>query len=127
MKHVYIFGAGASAASAGTPLGRDLVWTYPIDCGGLVPYDDNGIPELQEDNERFSNYRRFLALCASIYPECQAFLEKWDNRCDKFFDIHGCLEKRHYGACCTNPFHKLRGIGKIELAIEGGRDGVQLD
>ena len=96
MKHVYVFGAGASAASANTPLGRDLVWNYPLDCGLLVPYDDNGSPDLQEENERLSNYREFLKLAASIYPECQPLPEKWDKRRNKWFDIRGCLNKRHY-------------------------------
>ena len=32
MKEVFIFGAGASHASAKTPLGQDLVWTYFSDC-----------------------------------------------------------------------------------------------
>ncbi len=30
-------------------------------------------------------------------------------------------------ACCTNPFPKIRNIGKIELVIEGGGDGIQLN
>ena len=115
MKRVYVFGAGASAASASTPLGRDLVWTYPIDCEGLVPYDDNGSPDLQEENERFSNYRRFLELCASIYPECQPILEKWDDRRDKWFDIRGCLKKRHY-------VDEMLGI----LQQKGDTKGVEL-
>ena len=68
MKQVYVLGAGASAASAKTPLGKDLVWNYHVDCGLFVPYD-NGKPDLREENENFANFRKFLELAAKIYPE----------------------------------------------------------
>ena len=90
MKHVYVFGAGASAASANTPLGRDLVWNYPLDCGLLI----SGLQDLQEENERFSNYREFLILAASIYPEYEFLLREWDNRGYMGFDTRGILNKR---------------------------------
>ena len=62
MKHVYVFGAGASAASAKTPLGKDLVWNYLLDCGLLI----SGLQGLQEENEKFSNYRTAWQLNFSV-------------------------------------------------------------
>jgi NAD-dependent SIR2 family protein deacetylase len=95
MKHVYVFGAGASAASANTPLGRDLVWNYHLDCGLMVPIN-NGVPDLREENENFTNFRAFLALCSSIYPELKGLPGRWDTRCEEMFDLYDRIEKKHY-------------------------------
>ncbi len=120
MKHVYVFGAGASAASANTPLGRDLVWNYPLDCGRLLPYNDNGSPDLQEENERFSNYREFLKLAASIYPEYEFLLKEWDERGDMVFDTRGILNKRLR--------NKRRYVDEILMMLQQNGDikGVEL-
>jgi hypothetical protein len=95
MKHIYVFGAGASKASANTPLGRELAWNYHIDCMLLVP-NNNGHPDLSEENENFSNFYRFLQLAASIYPEFKFLLNKWENRGTEVFDLYNKLEKKHY-------------------------------
>lgn len=95
MKHVYVLGAGASAASANTPLGKDLVWDYHINCGLAVPME-NGVPDLSEENERFSNFHKFLELAASIYPEFKSLPRQWENRGIEIFDLYGRLEKKHY-------------------------------
>ena len=95
MKHVYVFGAGASAASGNTPLGRDLVWNYHVDCGLLVPYDNRG-PDLREENENFSNFRKFLELAASIYPEFKGLPKKWENRGMEFFDLYSTVDKLQF-------------------------------
>ena len=120
MKHIYVFGAGASAASANTPLGRDLVWNYPLDCMRLVPYDDNGSPDLQEENERFSNYREFLKLAASIYPEYEFLLSEWDNRGDMVFDTRGILNTR-----LRNKRHYVDEI-LMKLQQKGDTKGIEL-
>lgn len=46
MKEIFVFGAGASHASTrgGTPLGKDLVWTYHPDCALLSAMGSNGQP-----------------------------------------------------------------------------------
>ena len=95
MKHVYVFGAGASAAPANTPLGRDLVWNYHLDCGLMVPIN-NGVPDLREENENFTNFRTFLDLCSSIYPELKGLAGKWDTRGEEMFDLYDRIEKKHY-------------------------------
>ena len=95
MKHVYVFGAGASAVSANTPLGRDLVWNYHLDCGLMVTIN-SGVPDLGEENENFTNFRTFLELCSSIYPELKSLPERWDNRGEQMFDLYDRIEKKHY-------------------------------
>ncbi|MDD2778322.1 MAG: hypothetical protein PHI16_05500 [Methanocellales archaeon] len=94
-KHVFVLGAGASHESANIPLGKDLVWNYHVDCGLLVPYD-NTRPDLREENENFTNYRKFLELAASIFPEFKSLPKKWDNRGMNVFRLYSRLEKRHY-------------------------------
>ncbi|MBU2608204.1 MAG: hypothetical protein KKF26_02690 [Chloroflexi bacterium] len=94
-RHVWVLGAGASHESASTPLGRNLVWDYHFDSGMLVPYDNKG-PDLREENENFANFRTYLELVASIFPEFKSLPEQWDNRGMKVFHLCGRLEKRHY-------------------------------
>jgi len=94
-KHIFVLGAGASAASANTPLGKDLIWNYHLDSGLLVPYDNKG-PDLREENENFANLRMYLELVASIFHEFKSLPEQWDNRGMKVFHLCGRLEKRHY-------------------------------
>jgi len=116
MKHVYVFGAGASAASANTPLGKDLVWNYPLDCGLLI----SDVHDLQEENERFSNYREFLKLAISIYPEYAFLLKLWDNRGDMIFDIRGILNKK-----LQNKRHYVDEI-LMKLQQKGDTKGIEL-
>lgn len=113
-RHVWVLGAGASAASAKTPLGRDLVWNYPVDCGLLVRYDNAG-PDLREENENFMNYRKFLKLAEEIFPELKSLTEKWDNRGMNVFYLFGRLDKRHY----VDELLEL-------LQKKGNKEGVKL-
>src|SRR4030042_2175198 len=94
-RHVWVLGAGASAESANTPLGKGLVWDYHSDSFLLLPTDDMG-PALREENERFKNLRTYLELVASIYPDFKFLLEHWDNRGNKVFQVGSRLEKRLY-------------------------------
>jgi len=95
MKQIYVFGAGASAASAGTPLGRELVWNYHLDCGLLVPIK-NGRPYTDEENLKFKNFRKFLKICESIYPEFKGMVKVWDSRGARVFHLYDKIEKKHY-------------------------------
>ena len=94
-RHVWVLGAGASAESAHTPLGRYLVWNYYVDCMLLVPWDNTGL-DLHEENENFTNYRKFLELATSIFPEFKSLPKEWDNRGMNVFHLYGRLDKRHY-------------------------------
>ncbi len=57
MKEIFVFGAGASYASTGTPLGKDLVWEYHQDCVLFYPLGSDSkrtsysISEEQKDFE----------------------------------------------------------------------------
>jgi hypothetical protein len=79
MKEIFVLGAGASTASAGTPLGLGLVWEYPCDCGLFVPVI-NGQPDTSDEDIRFANYRKFLVLAGEVYPELRKETARWDNR-----------------------------------------------
>ena len=114
MNHVFVFGAGASTASANTPLGRDLVWDYHPDCGLLVSIN-NGVPDLSEENENFKNFRKFLELCSSIYPEFKNLLQKWDDRGEEFFHLYDRIEKKHYVDELLEILHRNGNKGGIEL------------
>ena len=114
MRQVYVLGAGASAASANTPLGRDLVWNYHVDCGLLVPYD-NGGPDLREENENFSNFRKFLELAAKIYPEFASLPQRWDERGMGYFDLYDRLEKKYYVDEMLEILHQSGNSKGIEL------------
>ncbi len=77
MKEVFIFGAGASYASARIPLGKDLVWNYFYDCSTWYQVE-GGKPTLDDLNKKgkeFINFGEFLRLADSIFPE----LHEYDN------------------------------------------------
>lgn len=114
MKHVYVFGAGASAASSNTPLGRDLAWNYHQDCGLMVPIN-NGVPDFREENENFSNFRTFLELCSSIYPEFKSLSKKWNGRGVYVFDLYTRIEKKHYVDEMLEILHRKGDTQGIEL------------
>jgi NAD-dependent SIR2 family protein deacetylase len=113
-RHVFVLGAGASAASANTPLGKDLVWNYHVDCADLLP-DINGIPDQSEDNVRFTNFGEFIRLAALIYPELACLPKEWENRGWKVFALYGKLLKKHY-------FDEMLEL----LQIQGNKEGARL-
>jgi len=72
MKEIYVFGAGASTASAGAPLGRDLGWDYCLQCCKLFEIGSNGKPKqnsIDERKEEFKNYIKFLEIVGKYYSE----------------------------------------------------------
>ena len=79
MKHVFVIGAGASAAACGTPLGKDLVWGYHENCSGPVPLE-GGRADTREEDRVFGNYLCFLELAARYYPQFKAEPEKFRTR-----------------------------------------------
>ncbi len=80
MKHVYLFGAGASFASADKPLGQDLVWDYYTQCSGLYRTEGNSpvAQDVKEKKEEFVNYSQFLQIADRMYPELNEF-KKWQE------------------------------------------------
>lgn len=79
MKEIFVFGAGASKASAETPLGEDLVWRYHLDCSNPYPIK-NGEYDTHEDDIEFVNYKKFLELAGSVYPELRKEKLKFQKR-----------------------------------------------
>jgi NAD-dependent SIR2 family protein deacetylase len=76
-----MLGAGASNASAKTPIGSELVWNYYEDCSGLYREDDYGRPandDLLAKKEEFLNYGRFLSIVDKYFSELGE-LKKWQK------------------------------------------------
>ena len=60
---LFMFGAGASCSSGGTPLGKDLVWNYYEDCSTLHEMGANGQPaeaNLRDKKIEFEDFGEFL-------------------------------------------------------------------
>ena len=92
MKEVFIFGSGASYASARTPLGEDLAWGYHRDCsrfatvvnGKRDPDDLKGEEKLFEDFVNFTRCEGFSTqkLTGQILNcRCQKIWQKIDINC----------------------------------------------
>lgn len=79
MKHVFVLGAGGSAAACGTPLGRDLVWKYHQDCCSAVPIV-GGRADTSEEDREFENYARFLEVVGHYYAELKGERERFRTR-----------------------------------------------
>jgi hypothetical protein len=94
MKEVFVFGAGASAESAGTPLGSELVWNYHRDTA-LLKTIVNGVPDLSKENEQFKNFQAFHELLTRDFPELRDERERWEKRGESFYRPR-CLKKNHY-------------------------------
>jgi NAD-dependent SIR2 family protein deacetylase len=112
-KHIFVLGAGASVASANTPLGKNLIWDYHLDSFLLLP-TDNMEQALHEENAKFKSLREYLGLVESIYPEYKYLLEQWDNRDNKVFQAGSSLGKRLY-------FDEILDV----LEEKGNEDGIK--
>ena len=65
MKTIFVFGAGASAASAGIlfPLGKELVWTYYQDCCDFRETNGDGqiaAEDIARTQELYADLLKFL-------------------------------------------------------------------
>lgn len=97
MKELFILGAGASYASAGTPLGKDLVWTYYHGCFKLVKIKGNNSPDLTEENRIFKNFFQFWKAVVKIFPELKPYISKFESwRARNWNPPLPNLQKRHY-------------------------------
>ncbi len=79
MKEVFVFGAGASYASADIPLGERLGWEYYFTCFDMHEISVNGTPVLDKETVEFNNFRHFLELCETIFPELKGIAERWER------------------------------------------------
>lgn len=70
-KELFVLGAGASQASGGTPLGRELVWEYYEDCHGLYQIREGGKTdprEVEEIGREYESFGKFLEYIDSLVP-----------------------------------------------------------
>ena len=93
-RHVFVLGAGASAAAAGAPLGDMLVWRYPAQCGLAVPVID-GVPDTSGEDSRFASYQVFLHLAETYWPDLCGLVDQWKRRAEYIFFPSG-IGKQHY-------------------------------
>lgn len=122
MKEVFIFGAGASNASANTPLGNELVWNYYE----LAPQRslDNTLDSTGE-NRVYANYAKFLELAEERYPELKGIKNKWDKQLERLLSKNGWswpfgygLNKEHYVDEMIRVFQEKGKSDRIELVRE---------
>jgi len=113
VKEIFIFGAGASYASASTPLGSELVWNYHANCGHPIPII-NGVPDNSRENVRFSNFKKFLPVAAQYYPELKGELFKWENRGESIYHLR--------------PFNKKYYVDELlKMVLENGdTEGIEV-
>ena len=94
MKEVFVFGAGASHASARTPLGRNLLWTYYQDCVLFYQMGSNGNPTddwTKEVRKEFENLLCFLQSKSEFKKYADQLERMMRGEPDSDFDV----EKRY--------------------------------
>lgn len=83
MRELFVFGAGASRASGGTPLGKELVWSCYEDCSTLYEIGSDGYhpteADLEEKRRDFVDFGNFLRKMQNRYPALSGISQKWDN------------------------------------------------
>ncbi len=99
MPELFVFGAGASHASGGTPLGKDLVWNYYEDCSTLYAIGSNGRPteaDLEDKYREFTDLGVFFQKIQNRYPKLSEISQKWDKamRAGEYFVVD--IEKQYY-------------------------------
>lgn len=95
MREVYILGAGASKASANTPLGSQLVWEYHESCMLFSPVIGGEIDNTEE-NIRFQNQIKFLKLVGQVFPELKNEEAKFKNRQQFMYSPPSYKNKKYY-------------------------------
>ena len=78
MSKVYVIGAGASAAAAGLPLGKELVWDYHGT--SLFKTIGRAGPDMSGDTEAFARFEEFISMAEDFLPELAGELRKWQDR-----------------------------------------------
>ena len=66
---VFVFGAGASYAAAGLPLGSNLIWSYDADRGMFRPMIGGTARTDRQDKELYPRFLEFLTLAGEVFPE----------------------------------------------------------
>lgn len=106
MKEIFVLGAGASHASAGTPLGKDLVWRYYQECSGI---DDS-----EKDKRHFESLLSFL----KTKPEFKEYHDSLKEMMDTQYIWELNVDKRHYVDELMEDLQKRNNYNTIKLIKE---------
>jgi hypothetical protein len=110
MKELFILGAGASFASAGMPLGKDLVWDFYLDCCTMSPII-NGAADNRVENNQFINYIKFLEIIGAYYPDLKFMKRNFLSRGDSIFSNPYPFPKNYY---IDDLLLRLLEVGEME-------------
>jgi len=102
--HVYVLGAGASYASAGTPLGYELVWDHQASSHAF------GLSS--------EPFRKFLRLCECYFPELQGALQLFEEHERESFLFFGD-SARQWDMYCADELLSI-------LIAEGNTENISL-
>ena len=100
MRELFVFGAGASHVSGGTPLGKELVWGCYEDCSTLYAIGPDGYhpakADLEEKRRDFADFINFLRKMQDRYPALSGIAQKLDKAMEagEFFVLD--IEKSYY-------------------------------
>ena len=100
MRELFIFGAGASHASGGIPLGKELVWNCYEDCSTMYQIGPDGYhpakADLEEKRKDFADFIDFLRKMQDRYPALPGIVQKLNKAMEvgEFFDLD--IEKPYY-------------------------------
>lgn len=106
MKEIFVLGAGASHASGGTPLGKDLVWRYYQDCSLFYQMGSDGKPisdSIAEDKKYFMDLQKFLCSRQELEKYCDSLKEMmrtgyiWDFNVGKRYYIDELMKDLQKG------------------------------
>lgn len=95
MKEIFVLGAGASHASAGTPLGKDLVWTYHQDCVLYHTLGSNGRRTNDSISEEQKDFKTLFDFLQSR-PEFKKYANQLESNINE--GVVSCFDvpKRYY-------------------------------
>ena len=124
MRELFIFGAGASYVSGGTPLGKDLVWSYFEDCSTLYQIGPDGYhpakADLEEKRKDFADFINFLWKMQDRYPALSGIVQKFDKSMEaaesfvldigKLYYIDEIMEDLIRDARYADEIHLIRRI-----------------
>ena len=96
MKELFVFGAGASHASTnqGTPLGKDLLWTYYPDCV-LFPLIENDKPTNDSVSEELKCFEDLFLFLRSR-PEFIKYVNQLERNVKDGMISYFNVEKKYY-------------------------------
>jgi hypothetical protein len=133
MSELFVFGAGASYASGGTPLGKDLVWSYYEECFSWYEMESGGGPTAADQEERqkeFADFRNFLEKMQGRYPALSGIVQKLDDaigtgqyldlKTEKPYYIDEIMEDLVHDANYTDEIHLIRRIAAQHITQTSG-------